>query len=88
MTFCGASREKDETVKKRLALLFGQCALAAYMVNNVFYDLLDLVGSTVATHTGRVSAGDVPFYRALVHVVLLIALVYAWRVYKQGKSTR
>ena len=71
-----------------LPMLFGQCALTAYMINNVFYDLLDLIGSTVATNTGRVSAGDVPFYRALVHTVLLIALVYAWRVYKQRKSAK
>ena len=61
-----------------LPMLFGRCALAAYMVNNVFYGLLDAAGETVALKTGRIDAGELPFYRSLVHAALLVFVVWAW----------
>jgi hypothetical protein len=72
-----------------LPMLFGKCALAAYMVNNVFYDLLDTVGETVALKTGRILAEDLPFYRSLVHAALLVLAVLAWKNLKyRNKITR
>lgn len=65
-----------------LPMLFGQCALAAYMVNNVFYGLLDTVGETVALKTGRILVEDLPFYRSLIHAVLLVLVVLAWKNFK------
>ena len=66
-----------------LPMLFGRCALAAYMVNNVFYGLLDAAGETVALKTGRIDAGELPFYRSLVHAALLVLVVWAWnRIYR------
>ena len=65
-----------------LPMLFGKCALAAYMVNNVFYGLLDTVGETVALKTGRILAEDLPFYRSLIHAVLLVLVVLAWKNFK------
>ena len=72
-----------------LPMLFGKCALAAYMVNNVFYDLLDTVGETVALKTGRILAEDLPFYRSFVHAALLVLAVLAWKNLKyRNKITR
>ena len=65
-----------------LPMLFGKCALAAYMVNNVFYGLLDTVGETVALKTGRILVEDLPFYRSLIHAVLLVLVVLAWKNFK------
>lgn len=71
-----------------LVMLFGQCALAAYVVNNVFYGLLDAIGVAVATNTGRIADGDVPFYRAVVHVALLTAVVWAWGKTKERRKKK
>ena len=71
-----------------LVMLFGQCALAAYMVNNVFYGLLDATGDVVALNTGRIDPADLPFYRAVVHVALLVAAVWLWRRFKEGRKAK
>ena len=71
-----------------LAELFGRCSLFAYMVNNVFYGLLDSIGAAVARGTGRIESAHVPFYGAIVHVAVLAALVYAWRRFRQRRSGR
>jgi hypothetical protein len=69
-----------------LPMLFGRCALAVYMINSVFYGLLDAVGETVALKTGRIVSGDLPFYRSLIHAALLVLVVYAWNRFKSNRG--
>jgi predicted acyltransferase len=69
-----------------LPMLFGRCALAVYMINSVFYGLLDAAGETVALKTGRIVSGDLPFYRSLIHAALLVLVVYAWNRFKSNRG--
>ena len=69
-----------------LVLLFGQCALASYVVWHLFYDVLHLLARTLGSGLIRLCGPNFgPTIVTFLSIVEMIAVMAVWRKIKSGK---